>query len=846
MTRLRRGQVPLWVVVCLAVGLVAVIAWWTLGSTSNESADGRETIVFWGHADLGEDVEILLHRFQQRHPNYGVVMSKAAARDLTGDAQRLMSAIAGGVPPDVVFFDRFAIGQWAARGALADLKPFIDAQLPDAPDRLNLDDYYDYTIAEASYGPPGSAEEAGIYGIPCTTDIRLLYVNRDSLRQAGLVDARGEPRPPKSWEELHDYANRLTLYRVPGDKRSGIVRLGFGPMTGNSWLYLYAWQAGGEFMNPQRTRVTMDSPPVVRALRYVTDMYDDLGGIGQVKGFEEVQGTAAMDPFMLGRLAMKIDTNNAMNHIADWRPDMDFMLVPAPMPQDRLDAGEKPVAWSGGYALVVPSTARQKQGAFELIKFLRSWEAVKLAQAGKQEQRNAEGRLFLPGIDVNRVFFERLVSEYVDGNPALPTPFKRGYETVRAMLPNTRIRPVTAVGQLLWAQQVRAMDAAARHSMADEARRAGVDEIELVLRTMQQPVQAELEKHLAPPPPTVVKWRPYLWAYAALVAIPFVLMFVAFRRRRVEYGYRAREVGAAMLFASPWMIGFVALVGGPILFSVVFSFTQYDVLNEARYVGIKNYADVVSDPVFYRSLLNTLFMILSVPIAMAVSLAIALLLNHAVRGIGFYRAAYYVPAIIPLVASSLMWVWAYNPNYGLINSFLIWLYDTSLMQALEHVIGAITGDTFHFTLPLWLQDKDWSKPSIVVMRVWAGGAAIIIWLAGLQSIPQELYEAATVDGASAWQRFRNVTVPMLSPYILFNLIIGLIATMQIFGEAYIMTEGGPADSTLFYAYYLFKNAFQYFRMGYASALAWILFLVVLSLTLAQLWLSKRWVHYEQG
>lgn len=846
MSPLRRGQVPLWFVICLAGVLVVVLGWWTVRSTSHAAPDGRETIVFWGHIALGDDVEILLHRFEQRFPQYRVVMSKAAARDLTGDAQRLMSAIAGGVPPDVVFFDRFAIGQWAARGALTDLKPFLVAQDANDPHRLDLAEYYDYAVAEASYRPPGSSGPAGVYGIPCSTDIRLLFINRDALRQAGLVDAEGEPRPPKNWDELRDYANRLTIYRVPGDKRSGIARLGFGPMTGNSWLYLYAWQAGGAFMNEDGTRVTMASPPVVRALRYVTDVYDDLGGVGQVKGFEEVQGTAAMEPFMLGRLAMKIDVDSAMNHIADWRPDLDFMLVPAPMPQDRLDAGEKPVAWSGGYAFVVPSTARQKQGAFELIKFLRSWEAVELAQAGKQEQRQAEGRLFLPGIEVNRVYFDRLVKKYIDGDPTLPRSFKGAYETMRAMLPNTRVRPVTAVGQLLWAQQVRATDAATRHSLAAEAKRAGVDEIEFALRTMQQPVQVELDKHLAPPPPAVVNWRPYLWGYAALVAAPFALMLIVFRKRRVEHGYKRRELAAAMLFASPWMIGFVVLVGGPIVFSVVFSFTQYDVLNEARYVGLKNYAEVISDPIFYRSLLNTAFMIVAVPIGMIVSLSIAMLLNHGVRLIGFYRAAYYVPAIIPLVASSLMWVWAFNPNHGLINSCLIWLYDTSAMQALERAIGALTGDPFHFTLPLWLQDKDWSKPSIIVMRVWAAGAAIIIWLAGLQSIPQELYEAATVDGAGPWQRFRNVTVPMLSPYILFNLIIGLIATMQIFGEAYIMTEGGPADSTLFYAYYLFKNAFQYFRMGYASALAWILFLVVLSLTLSQLWLSKRWVHYEQA
>jgi multiple sugar transport system permease protein len=206
-----------------------------------------------------------------------------------------------------------------------------------------------------------------------------------------------------------------------------------------------------------------------------------------------------------------------------------------------------------------------------------------------------------------------------------------------------------------------------------------------------------------------------------------------------------------------------------------------------------------------------------------------------------------MPAIVPLVAASLMWIWILNPSYGLINGALAWLYDTWLFDRIERVISAFTTEPFHFTLPLWLQHESTSKPSIILMKLWAAGGGMIIWLAGLQSIPQELYEAARVDGANAWQRFRNVTVPMLSPYILFNLIIGLIATMQIFSEAYIMTPNGePFGSTLFYAYYLFQQAFQFFRMGYASSLAWILFIVVLLLTLLQLWLSKKWVHYEQA
>jgi multiple sugar transport system permease protein len=230
---------------------------------------------------------------------------------------------------------------------------------------------------------------------------------------------------------------------------------------------------------------------------------------------------------------------------------------------------------------------------------------------------------------------------------------------------------------------------------------------------------------------------------------------------------------------------------------------------------------------------------------MAISLAIALILNRAVRAIGFYRTAFYMPAIVPMVAASLLWVWLFNPTQGIFNGFLTWLFDTPTAQWIEAALSPASGERFHFVPPLWLSDPLWSKPSLIIMSCWTAGASMIIWLAGLQSINPHLYEAASIDGAGAWRRFRHVTLPMLSPYVLFNSIIGVIATMQIFGEAYIMTAGGPADSTMFYAYYLFKQAFQYFRMGYASALAWILFLIVLALTVLQLWWSKRWVHYEQ-
>jgi multiple sugar transport system permease protein len=272
---------------------------------------------------------------------------------------------------------------------------------------------------------------------------------------------------------------------------------------------------------------------------------------------------------------------------------------------------------------------------------------------------------------------------------------------------------------------------------------------------------------------------------------------------------------------------------------MLYTFMRYDVLSPAHWVGMENFVKLVHDPYVYKSMWNTAFMVIRVPLAMAVSLAISLLLNRSIRGLGFYRTACYMPAIMPVVAASWLWMWIFNPDQGILNQVLLSIYHLPPMEWVQHLLHV------QFSAPLWLQSESWAKPAIVIMGIWGSGAGIIIWLAGLQSIPDQLYEAASIDGANSFGQFWNITIPMLSPYILFNFIIGVIGTMQIFNEAFVMTQGGPNNATLFYAYDLFRQGFQYFRMGYASALAWILFVVVLALTLLQLWLSTKWVHYER-
>jgi multiple sugar transport system permease protein len=829
--------------VALFALFVAATSWWTYRS-SRAQEDAREPVVLWAGWLLGDDIYGAIARFEKEHPQYRVTATTGTAQDATGDAQRLLSAVAGGVPPDVVFFDRFAVGEWAARHALEDLTPYVEGQDPGDPDRLDLADYYPWAVEEASYRPPGSTGPSRVYGIPTIADARLLYANLDLLRQEGLTDGLGEPKLPKTWDDLREYAKRLSRYRVPGKTDSGLLRLGFAPNFGDSFLYMYAFEAGGRLLSADGLRVTMDSPPVVRALRFMTDVYDDLGGVEQANAFQQSFASGPLDPFVKGQVAMKIDGNWYLETLGDWKPDMNFALAPAPMPAGEIAKGRGPVTWASGWAFVVPATSRHKRGAFELIKFLRTWDVVDRLDRSKRERKQNEGRVYVPMVDANRRHTERIFQQNVFGDPALPPRFRQAYESLAALLEHPDIRPVSPVGQLLWKQQIRAYEAAVGHKYAREAQETGGDETRIALARMAEPVQRQIDELTRPLPSHAVDWTPYLAVYTAVCAALLGAVVVFTRRHRRLHGYRMRETGAALLFASPWILGFAVLTGGPIVFSVVLSFTRYDVLTEARYVGLANYRDIFADPTFYKSLLNTAYMMARIPLIMAVGLAMALLLNSGVRGLALYRTGLYLPVTMPIVATCLLWTWIFNSRQSFLNEGLRFCFDTAPARGFEWFVNRFTSEPFQLEAPLWLQDARFSKFSLIVMNAWTAGGGMVIWLAGLQSIPRQLYEAASIDGAGALRRFWHVTLPMLSPYILFNSIVGLIGTMQIFTEAYIMTSGGPLDSTLFYAYYLFRQAFQYFRMGYASALAWILFVAVLLLTVAQLRLSKRWVHYD--
>ncbi|MEI7635363.1 MAG: sugar ABC transporter permease [bacterium] len=289
---------------------------------------------------------------------------------------------------------------------------------------------------------------------------------------------------------------------------------------------------------------------------------------------------------------------------------------------------------------------------------------------------------------------------------------------------------------------------------------------------------------------------------------------------------KRRDQINGMLFTSPVIVGLLLFTGYPILASLYYSFCNFPGLRPPVWIGMGNYLQLIKDPLVTKSLLNTAaYAAGSVPAGIAVAFVLALLLNQPVRGIAVFRTIFYLPSIVPAVASSVLWLWVFNPQYGLLNG----------------VLGL-----FGINGPGWMADPVWAKPALIIMSTWGVGGTMIIFLAGLQDVPREMYEAAEIDGASDLQQTAHITLPFMSPHIFFAFIMGLIGASQYFTQAYIMTggAGSPANSTLFFAMYLFQNAFHFFKMGYACAMAWLLFLLTLIATIVVFKSTARYVYYQ--
>jgi ABC-type sugar transport system permease subunit/ABC-type glycerol-3-phosphate transport system substrate-binding protein len=875
----------------LMVIATAIALWWLHPKPGAEhSADVTEVTIWFNGLIEGRHLDAV-DAFERRFPEYKSMLGSSAVRtglEGEGNPQRLMCGIAGGVPPEVVEYDRFAVCQWAARGAFLDLNPLIErdqqrlAELKAEQFRLEaagapadevdalraeIERFERFLITPDQFYPATWNEcafQGGQYGVPNYMDNRVLYYNADLLVQAGFADEQGNAKPPDTWEQLlrktvdvadariagdrissdaadfvaagvqpgdtlshldargkvqrclvaqvigpHEllvespYANRalslidgtderikvfdqnsyaLKLSRWDDDGR--LRRVGFEPQHGNAWLYLYGWANGGQFLSEDGLTCTLDDPRIVEALQWTTDIFDAYGGASDVVAFRKSFQTAAQDPFFIDQIAMLIHGDWFLRDLARYRRQMNFGTYPAPVPAARAAAGERYISWIAGFAYCIPATCppEKLEAAWSLVKFLSSVEGGMVMNEHDAQRERGQGRLYMPRLMASKPLMAEQMRRYVE-IPATPERVRAGLRTHLEMLPYCKYRPVSPLGQALWNAQADAQDVAWNHGKtpADS------------LQFFTERVQRELDEFYSPPKGFEIKWRYGAVVYVAGLLVLSAGLYWNHKRRHRVRGFHRQEWWAGIAFAGPWLAGFIVLSGGPMLFSAVMSVTEYDVINPARFVGLQHYQDMFgvdwADLGGTAHVLgNTLYMAIGLPINMAVGLALALLLNAKVRGMSWYRTLFFLPAIMPVVAASVLWIWVFNAQNGLMNALLD-LSGTAAVIDWSHAHAGLPVKT-----PIsWLTDPLTSKPALIIMTAWTAGASMIIWLAGLKEIPKHLYEAAALDGAGVIRRFVMVTLPLLSPYILFNLIIGLIQTFQIFTQAYIMTPNGSPN-----------------------------------------------------
>ena len=736
-------------------------------ATGAGQADARQKIVFWNLFTTGDQHKViteLVDRFNRSSPDYYVEKIDIPYQHIHA---KMLPAVAGRTPPDVSIFDRFLVASYAARGTFMALDDRVAAAA------LRREQFFDAPWDECFY-------DGRQYAVPYDTDVRVMYYNKKLFREAGL----DPERPPRTWSEVADASARLTKRRPDGR----LDQVGFVPFWGNTTLYLYGWQKGGRFLSADGRRVTLNDPKIVEALQWVA-------GVSRAYGIENLMtlqtgfGADAQNPFITGRVAMTVLDVGELSMIQKYGADLDWGAAPCPYADDGV-----PATWSGGFSMVIPRGAPCPDGAWALSRFILSEDSQRFMATSSNKlpaRRSAADDPFF-----QQSAFWRLAVD---------------------QMKYSRYRPITPVGQVIITEMYMAVDQVVHGKTTPQ------EALDVATRESQK----ELDRFLAETSGTPVDWRLVGLALGgALGALLLVRGWFSYRRIRAARLHR-RQALAGYLFAAPAIAGLAIFMVGPVLASVVYSFTRYEILTPATWLGLENYRRLFAeDRFFLTALWNTFyFAAVSVPVNIALALGLALLLNREMGGRSFYRMFFYLPSVVPVVAGSLLWAWLFNGEYGLVNVVLGYL---------------------HLPAVPWLTSEHWSKPALIVMGLWQVGGGMIIFLAALQGVPRTLYEAAEIDGAGVWTTFWRITLPMISPAMFFMVVMGIIGSLQVFTQAYLVTSGGPVNSTLFYVLYLFREAFENLHMGYASAMAWVLFVFILALTGVQFVLAKRWVYYEGG
>lgn len=737
------------------------------------------SLLHWGDDTETAIVDSLVRAFERKYPDIKVLRTNPGGSEAV--ATKFQTMVAAGDPPDVFYLGYEYISGWADKGLLEDLEPWIQRdQENNDPDAIALDEFYANVINTFRYDSETRHSGAGtLYGIAKDFTTVGFYYNKN------LFDRAGVPYPPTdgwTWDEFIDAARKIG--QLPDCYGADFP-------TWEAMVRVYCWTNGAYFTKDDFRTFNFDDPKLHEALEQLRTWFFE----GRTLASAKTQLETGDEPFLNGRIGMAGPFGRWK--VPVYRLIRDFDWDYAPLPHGE---GCKPANGIFTTAWAMAADGKHKDAAWKLVRFLAGEEGQKL--------------ICEPGLAIPTMISVAESPCFVD--PDIKPAHDRVYLDAVPFA-----RPIT------WPPDPKYLDAL-RVNM-ERVFKSGSLTVDQALANVEREWNSFRKTERVYP---LLPWK---WIILAL-AIPLGGVLIVgggwwWARRPSPTAFREELAGYGML--SPWLIGFFAFTAFPVVLSLILAFTQWTglaTLNYAHAVGFDNFTTLAQDATFLKSLRVTFYYaLLAVPLGQLFALFAALLMNEEIRGIHFFRAAWYLPSVLAGVAIAILWRWVFHHEYGLLNA---------VIGPIAHLFGAEP--------PAWFErDADtWAVPAFVIMSLWAIGGPMMIYLAGLKGIPNELYEAASIDGARWFGRLRNVTLPMLSPVIFFNGIMAIIASFQIFTQVWVMTGGGPGNATNFYVINLYKEAFPLHEMGYASAMAWLLLLIILVLTLGVMRGTRKYVYYE--
>lgn len=788
--RVARGGLAL-----LAGALILGSFGWVLSRPLRSAAprEGQVTlrILHWGDKQEDAIVGELIARFVQQNP--GVRVQRSNTGSLGQLSTKLQTMLASGDPPDLFYLDFTKIAEIAAHDVLEDIGPYIERdQAAGADDALNLADFFQATLDAFRFDFETQRVGSGrLFGLAKDFTCVGFYYNKT------LFDRAGVPHPsPDGWTWDEFIAAARAIGRLEGCYGGEFV-------TWESMVRIILFTHGLDVCEPGWKNFRLTDPAVVAVLEQLRAWFHDEPGRTLLSAKTQLETGQA--PFMTGRVGLAGPFGRWQVPLYRTITDFDWDFAPLPHAAGRAPAnGALTVAWA------MAKSGRHKPESWKLMKFL-------LGAQG--QQMVCEAGLAIPVL--------RSVAE----SSCFTDP------AVRPQHDDVFLRGGAVARPIDWPPDPRFMDELKiGFENIYKLGRATRPELERVQRTWEK-----LAQHSGARPR--VPWAAITGWIGGAAALGLAALGVWWWRARPGR-IALREELAGLALISPWLIGFALFCAFPIVLSLLLGFSRWNAmltLDRAEWVGFDNFRALAAlDPTFERAVwITTWYALLAVPTGQLAALAAALLMNRAWRGISIFRAIWYLPSVLAGVGMAIMWKWVFHHEYGLLNALL-----GPIAGALNQLFQ-LGGDAA-LSPPRWFERDaaSWGVPAFALLNLWVIGGTMMIYLAGLKGIPRDLYEAAAIDGAVGWQRFRNVTLPMLSPVLFFNTIMALIASFQIFTQVFVMTGGGPGAATHFYVYYLYKKAFDLGAMGYASAMAWILLLIVLALTGLIMRGTQRYVYYE--